>query len=88
MSALIIDTRPSDVAPEARVFNYTDLSAEARARVDVIIPVAAAAFVIAFVMGIVTSSVPAIIVGGFGAAVLTRAMISLTHLSAEKPTDR
>ncbi len=87
MSALI-DTRPSDVAPNALIVNYPELPTALRDRLDVVMPALTAVAVAALVMGIATGSAAAIVAGGFGAVVLTRALMTLAQMNATKPTDR
>ena len=51
-------------------------------------PALTAVAVAALVMGIATGSAAAIVAGGFGAVVLTRALMTLAQMNATKPTDR
>ncbi len=93
MSALQIDTRPSDDATESRSYGLADLRAAVladrattvavRAALGILVAVAVAIFV----AGLATQSLVAIIGGAFGAGVLASALIALAPASA-KPLDR
>lgn len=93
MSALQIDTRPSDDATESRSYGLADLRAAVladrattvavRAALGILVAVAAAILV----AGLATQSLVAIIGGAFGAGVLASVLIALAPASA-KPLDR